>query len=102
MRSAVSLIQGTTVSQASAFERTEPDGATAVRIEHSTWSMSRARVLVTGGSGFIGSHLTRRLLADGHEVVVLDNYWSGDPANIAGLEGEERLTVIQHDVVDPL
>lgn len=60
------------------------------------------RVLVTGGAGFIGSHLTRRLLAMGHEVLVADNYYSGTRRNITDLLGEPRLEVIRHDVTFPL
>ena len=59
-------------------------------------------VLVTGGAGFLGSHLTRRLLEDGHDVTVVDNFSTGTRANLADLEGSARLTVLEHDVVAPL
>ena len=56
------------------------------------------RAVVTGGSGFLGSHLTRALLADGYEVVVVDDYSTGSPANLADLAGDPRCTVVEHDV----
>ncbi|MGA1360435.1 MAG: NAD-dependent epimerase/dehydratase family protein, partial [Gemmatimonadaceae bacterium] len=48
------------------------------------------RVLITGAAGFLGSHLADRFLADGHEVVGLDNFLTGRPENIAHLMGHER------------
>ena len=57
---------------------------------------------MTGGAGFIGSHLCRRLLAAGHEVLIVDNYYSGTRGNITDLVGEPRLEVIRHDVTFPL
>ncbi len=59
------------------------------------------RVLVTGGAGFLGSHLTRRLLGEGHDVTVLDDLSTGAVTNLAGLESTGRLTVLEHDVVVP-
>ena len=56
------------------------------------------KALVTGGAGFIGSHLTTCLLSDGHEVVVLDNFSSGRPENLAHVEAEPRLTVHELDI----
>ena len=64
--------------------------------------MSSKRVLVTGGAGFIGSHLVRRLLAQGNEVLVVDNYYSGSRENLAELLTESRLEIIRHDVTFPL
>ncbi len=60
------------------------------------------RILVTGGAGFIGSHLCSRLVADGHEVVCLDNFFTGRKANIAHLMGHPGLEVMRHDVTDPV
>jgi len=60
------------------------------------------RVLVTGGAGFLGSHLCDRLLADGKEVVCLDNFSTGNKRNIAHLLGNPNFDLIQHDVVQPV
>jgi nucleoside-diphosphate-sugar epimerase len=62
----------------------------------------RMRVLVTGGSGFIGSHLVDRLLDRGDEVVVVDNYLTGRPVNLDHRRGDRAFTVFQHDVVEPM
>jgi dTDP-glucose 4,6-dehydratase len=59
-----------------------------------------ARILITGGAGFIGSHLADRLLADGHTVVALDNLFTGHPRNISHLSGHERFKFIKHDVTE--
>jgi dTDP-glucose 4,6-dehydratase len=56
------------------------------------------RVLITGGAGFLGSHLTDRFLADGHEVVGLDNFITGHPDNIAHLASDQRFEFIQHNI----
>ncbi len=60
------------------------------------------KVLVTGGAGFIGSHLCKRLLDDGHDVLCLDNYFTGAKENIALLLGHPRFELIRHDVTEPL
>lgn len=60
------------------------------------------RVLVTGGAGFLGSHLCRRLLAAGDHVICLDNFQTGSPAAVADLLFHPRFTLVEHDVVDPL
>jgi UDP-glucuronate decarboxylase len=60
------------------------------------------RTLVTGGAGFIGSHLCERLLADGHEVLCLDNYFTGQKRNIAHLFSNPRFELITHDVTQPI
>ncbi|MDR2675884.1 MAG: SDR family oxidoreductase [Opitutaceae bacterium] len=59
------------------------------------------RILVTGGAGFLGSNLCDRLIADGHEVVCLDNFFTGRKANIAHLAGHPRFELMRHDVIDP-
>jgi len=59
------------------------------------------RILVTGGAGFLGSHLCDRLIRDGHEVVCLDNFFTGRKDNIAHLLPNSRFELLRHDVVDP-
>ncbi len=63
---------------------------------------SQARILVTGGSGFLGSHLCERLLADGAEVLCLDNFFTGARVNIEHLLGHKRFELIRHDVTFPI
>ncbi len=60
------------------------------------------RILVTGGSGFIGSHLCRRLIAQGHDVLVVDNFYSSTRHNVADLLSEPRFELMRHDVTFPL
>lgn len=64
--------------------------------------MTTRRIMVTGGAGFIGSHLTERLLGLGHEVLVVDNYYSGLRSNLHPLLDHPSLEVIRHDVTFPL
>jgi UDP-glucuronate decarboxylase len=59
------------------------------------------RILVTGGAGFLGSHLCERLLKDGHEVVCLDNFFTGRKLNIASFADNPDFELIRHDVIDP-
>src|SRR5499433_2379457 len=63
---------------------------------------TRRRVLVTGGAGFIGSHLCERLLADGHEVLCVDNFYTGTRRNMHNLLGQKRFEFLRHDVTFPL
>jgi UDP-glucuronate decarboxylase len=65
-------------------------------------AMTRKRILVTGGAGFLGSHLCARLIQDGHDVLCVDNYFTGSKANIAGLLGNPRFEALRHDVTFPL
>ena len=60
------------------------------------------RVLVTGGAGFIGSHLCERLVSSGVDVLCVDNYFTGTRANIAALLGDPRFEAVRHDVTFPL
>ncbi len=59
-----------------------------------------SRILITGGAGFIGSHLCDRLLGEGHHVVALDNLFTGHVRNISHLAGHERFRFIRHDVTE--
>jgi UDP-glucuronate decarboxylase len=76
----------------------------------SNWARGRSempvavsqRILVTGGSGFIGSHLCRRLIAQGHDVLVVDNFYSSTRHNVADLLDEPRFELMRHDVTFPL
>lgn len=63
--------------------------------------MNHKKILVTGGAGFIGSHLCERLLKDGNEVLCLDNYFTGSKDNIVHLLGNPYFELIRHDVVHP-
>ncbi|MEP0548335.1 MAG: UDP-glucuronic acid decarboxylase family protein [Rhodothermales bacterium] len=56
------------------------------------------RTLITGGAGFLGSHLCDRFIAEGHEVVCMDNFITGNPDNVAHLVGHERFQLVRHDV----
>jgi UDP-glucuronate decarboxylase len=60
------------------------------------------RVLVTGGAGFLGSHLCERLRAEGHDVLCVDNYFTGRKDNIANLLGDAHFEALRHDVTHPL
>lgn len=59
------------------------------------------RVLVTGGAGFLGSHLCGRLIEQGHDVICMDNYFTGSKENIAHLLGNPNFELMRHDVIDP-
>ena len=60
------------------------------------------RILVTGGAGFIGSHLCERLLGEGHDVLCLDNFFTGRRTNIIKLLDDNRFELIRHDVIEPI
>ena len=59
------------------------------------------RILVTGGAGFIGSHLSRKLVELGHNVVVVDNFYTGSKQNLQDLVGNGNFEVIRHDITFP-
>ena len=62
----------------------------------------RKRVLVTGGAGFLGSHLCERLLAEGHDVICVDNFFTGTKDNIAHLLDNPYFELLRHDITFPL
>ena len=59
------------------------------------------RILVTGGAGFIGSHLCTRLIEEGNIVICLDNFFTGSKENISYLTGHPRFELIEHDIINP-
>ena len=59
------------------------------------------RILVTGGAGFIGSHLCERLVNEGNDVICLDNFYSGSKENVWHLIGKPNFELVRHDVVNP-
>jgi len=65
-------------------------------------TLTSKRILITGGAGFLGSHLCERLLAQGHEVICADNYFTGSKANIAHLLENPYFELMRHDVTFPL
>ena len=68
----------------------------------STGNIVRMRILITGGAGFVGSHLSERLLGAGHEVIAVDNFYTGSKNNVAHLRENPRFEIIRHDVTWPL
>lgn len=58
-------------------------------------------ILITGGTGFVGSHLCHRLIAEGERVICLDNNYTGSPDNVRDLLSNERFSLVEHDIIDP-
>jgi UDP-glucuronate decarboxylase len=69
---------------------------------NSSSQLGNKKILITGGAGFLGSHLTERLLTRGDEVLVVDNFFTGSKQNLAHLLGNPHLEVMRHDVTFPL
>ncbi len=63
---------------------------------------SHKRILVTGGAGFLGSYLCERLVAEGHDVICLDNFFTSQKSNVAHLLGERNFELVRHDVTQPI
>src|SRR5438105_3573791 len=64
-------------------------------------SESPKRIIMTGGAGLIGSHLCERLLAQGHEVACVDNFFTGSDKNMQRLLRDDKFTVVRHDITQP-
>ena len=68
---------------------------------HKATLISMKRILVTGGAGFIGSHLCERLVNEGHDVICIDNFYSGSKENVWHLIGKPNFEIVRHDVINP-
>ena len=64
--------------------------------------MKETRILVTGGAGFLGSHLCERLVETGADVICLDNFFTGSKKNIRHLADKKNFEIIRHDLVEPI
>ncbi|MCR4411051.1 MAG: GDP-mannose 4,6-dehydratase, partial [Thermoguttaceae bacterium] len=65
-------------------------------------SAALKRVLVTGGAGFLGSHLCERLVERGHDVICLDNFFTSQKSNVAHLLGRPNFELVRHDITQPI
>uniref|UniRef100_A0A0B7A1G1 UDP-glucuronic acid decarboxylase 1 n=1 Tax=Arion vulgaris TaxID=1028688 RepID=A0A0B7A1G1_9EUPU len=107
------------VSEAVRYERNSEDLEAAIRvIDHKILHLEqgkktypevkfllyqdRKRILITGGAGFVGSHLVDRLMMQGHEVTVVDNFFTGRKRNVEHWIGHENFELLHHDIVNPL
>lgn len=61
-----------------------------------------ARILITGGAGFIGSHLCYRLIAEGNEILCLDNFYTGRRSNLGPLFEHNSFELFRHDIIEPI
>jgi UDP-glucuronate decarboxylase len=75
---------------------------TRIEVEETMETATAKRVLVTGGAGFLGSHLCERLLSQGHEVLCVDNFFSSTRHNVTHLLGNPRFELMRHDITFPL
>jgi len=66
------------------------------------YKYDRTRILVTGGAGFLGSHLCDRLLSEGHNIICLDNFFTGQKRNVLNLMDNKFFEIIRHDIVNPI
>jgi UDP-glucuronate decarboxylase len=71
-------------------------------VKHHSIPNESKRILVTGGAGFVGSHLVDRLMMEGHQVIVMDNFFTGSKTNIVHWIGHPNFELINHDIVNPL
>lgn len=72
------------------------------RVVHDAASLMRKTIIVTGGAGFLGSHLSERLLINGHDVICVDNFFTGSKENIRHLLKNDHFEVVRHDITEPL
>src|SRR5450756_3057611 len=63
---------------------------------------TRKRILITGGAGFLGSHLCERLLSEGNDIVCLDNFYTGNKDNVSHLLRNPHFELIRHDIINPV
>ncbi|CAG9539037.1 unnamed protein product [Cercopithifilaria johnstoni] len=83
--------------QIKTLQKSDDGGYVSVRYQNEA---NRKRILVTGGAGFVGSHLVDHLMLDGHEVVALDNYFTGRKRNVEHWVGHPNFELVHHDVVN--
>jgi len=98
---AARLLPVASVPVAIALHRKERTSRPSSCLEGKDKDAQFKRILVTGGAGFLGSHICRRLLAEGHEVMCLDNFFTSTRSGIADLMGHPRFEFIRHDVTEP-
>jgi len=75
--------------------------SSSIEVKHLNY-VEKKRILITGGAGFVGSHLVDKLMLDGHEVIVADNFFTGRKRNVQKWIYHENFELINHDIVDPV